>query len=144
MNDTPSGDASSLAARVTKAGEAVGEQVRSAAAVTAAAAGHAQKAVQDATAATVTAAGQAREILGDVGVTVQQAWSQAGEAAADVVDAGHHVHRSVSRQIHENPLMAILIGGVLGYVAGWWLHGSRRPTKSKSVKANPKSHHSMS
>jgi hypothetical protein len=50
---------------------------------------------------------------------------------ADVVDAGHHVHRSVSRHIHENPLMAILIGGVLGYVAGWWLHGSGRPGKIK-------------
>jgi ABC-type transporter Mla subunit MlaD len=129
MNDASSDDARSLAARVTKAGEAVGEHVRSAAAATAAAAGHVQKTVQDATAATAAVAGQAKEVFGDVGVTAQQAWSQAGEAVADVVEAGHHVHRSVSRQIHENPLMAILIGGVLGYVAGWWLHGSRRSGK---------------
>jgi hypothetical protein len=120
-----------LAARVTKTGEAVGEHVRSAAAATVTAAGHAQEAVQDATAGTAAVAGQAKEVLGGVGVTARQAWSQAGEAVADVVDAGHHAHRSVSRQIHKNPLMAILIDGALGYVAGWWLHGGGRPGKIK-------------
>lgn len=43
--------------------------------------------------------------------------------AENVVDAGCRTTRSVSRQIHENPLMAVLVGAVLGYVAGWWFHG---------------------
>ena len=45
MNDTSSNDAKSIAARVTEAGEAIGERVKSATAATAAAAGHAQKIV---------------------------------------------------------------------------------------------------
>ena len=45
MKDTSSDDAKSMAARVTEAGEAIGERVQSATAATAAAAGHAQKIV---------------------------------------------------------------------------------------------------
>ena len=44
------------------------------------------------------------------------------------------VHRSVSRQIHENPLMAILVG----YVAGCWIHRGSGPGKSKGIKAKTK------
>ena len=44
------------------------------------------------------------------------------------------VHRSVSRQIHENPLMAILVG----YVAGCWIHRGSGPGKSKRIKAKTK------
>ena len=133
MNDTPtSNNAGSMEARVTKAGEAIGERVRSATAATAAVAGHAEKIVQDAAAATVAAAGQAR---GD-GETARQAWSQAGAVAEEVVDASCRATRSVSRQIHENPLMAILVGAVLGYVAGWWIHGGGgRPGTSADDKA---------
>jgi ElaB/YqjD/DUF883 family membrane-anchored ribosome-binding protein len=97
----------SLEARVTKADEAIGERV------------------QSATAATAAAAGQARKVLGDAGEAAQQAWSQAGGVAEDVVDAGRRATNSVSRQIGENPLLAVLVGCALGYVAGWWIHGRR-------------------
>ncbi len=131
MNDTASSNnaAGSMEARVTKAGEAIGERVRSATAATAAVAGHAA-------AATVAAAGQAKTVLGDAGETARQAWSQAGAVAEEVVDASCRATRSVSRQIHENPLMAILVGAVLGYVAGWWIHGGGgRPGTSADDKA---------
>jgi ElaB/YqjD/DUF883 family membrane-anchored ribosome-binding protein len=111
-----------LEARVTKAGEAIGERAQSATAASAAAAGQAEKLVQDATA---TAAGQAKKMLGEAGETAQQAWSQAGGVAEDVIDAGRCATSSVSRQIGENPLIAVLVGCALGYVAGWWIHGRR-------------------
>jgi hypothetical protein len=77
-----------LEARVTKAGEAIGERVQSGTAATAAAAGQAQKLVQDATASTLAAAGQAKKVLDDAAEAAQQAWSQAGAVAEDVVDVG--------------------------------------------------------
>ena len=125
MSDTSSNDARSMEARVTQAGEAIGEHVKSATAATAAAAGQAQKIVEDAAAVTVAAASQTRKMLGDAGEAAQQAWSQAGAVAEDVVDAGRRASRSVSQQIGENPLTAVLIGCALGYVAGWWIHGRR-------------------
>ena len=140
MNDTPSSnDAGSIEARVTKAGEAIGERGRSATAATAAVSGHAQEVVQDATAAATAAADRAKTMLGGAGVVAQQTWSQAGAVAEDFVDAGCRATRSVSRQIHERPLMAILVGAVLGYIAGWWIHGGggRPPTirpTSKRIK----------
>jgi ElaB/YqjD/DUF883 family membrane-anchored ribosome-binding protein len=127
MNDTPSSnDAGSMEACVTKAGEAIGERVRSATAATAAVAGHAQKMVQDATAATAAAANQAKTTLGDAGEAAQQAWSQAGAMAEDVVDAGRRASRSVSQQIHGKPLMAVLVGFALGCVAGLWINRGGR------------------
>jgi hypothetical protein len=115
----------SLEARVTKAGEAIGERVQTATAATAAAAGQAQEIVADAAAATAVAAGRAKKVLDDTGEAAQQAWSQAGAVAEDVVDAGRRATRSVSRAIGENPLPAVLVGCALGYVAGWWIHGRR-------------------
>jgi hypothetical protein len=53
-----------MEARVTQAGEAIGEHVKSATAATAAAAGQAQKIVEDAAAATVAASSQTRKVLG--------------------------------------------------------------------------------
>ncbi len=70
MKDTSSDDATSMEARVTKAGEAIGERVKSAATATAAVAGRAQN------------------VLDDAAETAHQAWSQAGEVAEDIVDAG--------------------------------------------------------
>ena len=124
MNET------SLQARVTRAGEAIGEPVQSATAATAAAAGHAQKMVQDAAAATAAAAGQARKMLGDANEAAQQARVQAGAVAEHVVDTGCRATKSVSRQIHGKPLMAVLVGFALGYVAGLWTgrEGGRRET----------------
>src|SRR5512133_2904588 len=76
----------SLEARVTKTGEAIGERVQSATVATAAAASQAEKLVQDATASTLAAAGQAKKVLDDAGEAAQQAWSQASVVAEDVVD----------------------------------------------------------
>ena len=117
---TSSDDAKRLEARVTEAPEAIGDRVRSATAATAAVGAHAQEAVADATAA---AASHAKKVLGGAGETAQQAWSQAGDVAEDVVDAGCRATRFASRQIHENPLMSVLVGAALGYVVGWWIHG---------------------
>ena len=139
MNDTSSDKVRNLESRVTEAGEAVGERVRSATAVAAAATGQVQKIVQDATAVTAAAGGQAKKVLGDADAAAQQAWSQAGGVAEDAVDAGRRATRSVSRQIHENPLLAVLVGFALGYVAGLWIHGGGgRPGRSADEKANAK------
>ncbi len=107
MKDTSSDDATSMEARVTKAGEAIGERVKSA------------------TAATAAMAGQAQNVLDDAAETAHQAWSQAGEVAEDIVDAGRRATGSVSRQIGENPVISVLVGCALGYIAGWWIHGRR-------------------
>ena len=138
MNDPSSDNVRNLEARVTKAGEAIGQRVQSATAATAAVAGHAQKIVEDATAATSAAAGQAKKVLGDAGEAAQQAWSQAGGVAEDIVDAGRRATRSVSRQIGEKPLIAILVGFALGYVAGLWIHGGRRSGRTADDTVNPK------
>jgi cell division septum initiation protein DivIVA len=138
MNDTSSDSARNLEARVTKAGEAIGDRVQSATAATAAAASQAQKVVQDITATTATAVGQAKKVLGDAGEAAQQAWSQAGGVAEDVVDAGRRATRSVSRQIGEKPLIAVLVGFALGYVAGLWIQGASRPGRTADDKANAK------
>jgi hypothetical protein len=125
MNDTSSDNVRNLESRVTEAGEAIGERVQSATAATAAAAGQAQKIVQDITATTSAAVGQAKKVLNDAGEAAQQAWSQAGGVAEGVVDAGRRATRSISQPIDENPLIAVLVGFVLGYVAGLWIHGRR-------------------
>ena len=138
MNDTSSDKVRNLESRVTEAGEAVGERVRSATAVAAAATGQVQKIVQDATAVTAAAGGQAKKVLGDADAAAQQAWSQAGGVAEDAVDAGRRATRSVSRQIHENPLLAVLVGFALGYVAGLWVHGGRRSGRTADDTVNAK------
>jgi ElaB/YqjD/DUF883 family membrane-anchored ribosome-binding protein len=71
------------------------------------------------------AAGRAKKVLDDAGKTAQQAWSQAGAVAEDVVHTGRRATRSVSRQIGEKPIISVLVGCALGYVAGWWIHGRR-------------------
>ena len=126
----------SLEARVTKAGEAIGERVQSGTAATAAATGQAQKLVQNATASTLAAAGQAKKVLGDAGEAAQQVWSQAGGVAENVVDAGRRATRSVSRQIGETPLIAVLVGFALGYVAGLWIQGGSRAGRTANDKVN--------
>jgi ElaB/YqjD/DUF883 family membrane-anchored ribosome-binding protein len=107
VNNTFKDDVRSFEARVTKAGEAIGERVHSA------------------TAASAAVAGRAKGVLDDAGEVAQQAWSQAGGVAEDVVDAGRRATTSASRQIVENPFLAVLVGCALGYVAGWWVRGRR-------------------
>jgi ElaB/YqjD/DUF883 family membrane-anchored ribosome-binding protein len=103
---------------VTKAGEALGDQV------------------QSAKAATAAAAGQAKKVLGDAGEAAQQVWSQAGGVAENVVDAGRRATRTVSRQIGETPLIAVLVGFALGYVAGLWIQGGSRAGRTANDKVN--------
>jgi ElaB/YqjD/DUF883 family membrane-anchored ribosome-binding protein len=107
VSDTTSNDAGSMEVRVIKTGEAIGE------------------CVQSATAASAAAAGLAKGVLDDAGKAAQQAWSQAGGVAEDVVDAGRRASTSASRQIGENPFIAVLVGCALGYAVGWWIHGRR-------------------
>jgi len=64
MSNTSSNDPRSMEARVTQAGEAIGEHVKSATAATVAAAGQAQKIVEDAAAATVAAANHCKKGAG--------------------------------------------------------------------------------
>jgi hypothetical protein len=139
MSNTSSNDATSMEARVTEAGEAIGEHVKSATAATATAAGHPQKIVEDAAAATVAAASQATKVLGDAGEAAQQAWSQAGGVAEDVVDAGRRATKSVSQQIKERPLVVALVGFALGYLASLWIHKEGgRPAIIADDRANTK------
>jgi len=133
VNEKSSDNVRNLEARVTEAGGALGERVQSATAATAAAAGQAQKTVEDAAAA---GADQAKKALGDAGEAAQQAWSQAGGVAEDVVDAGRRATRSVSRQIGEPPLIAVLVGFALGYVAGLWIQGGSRAGRTANDKVN--------
>jgi hypothetical protein len=98
MKETSSDNARNLEARVTEAREELGERAQVAAAAAATLAGQAQKIVQDAATATAAAAGQARKVMSD-----------AGGVAEDVVDAGRRATRSVSGQIGENPLIAVLV-----------------------------------
>src|SRR3984893_9050168 len=141
MSDTSSNDPRSMEARVTQAGEAIGEHVKSATAATADAAGHAQKIVEDAAAATVAAANQAKKVLGDAGEAAQQAWSQAGGVAENVVDAGRRATKSVSQQIKERPLTVALVGFALGYLASLWIHkAAERPGIIAGDRANAKPH----
>jgi ElaB/YqjD/DUF883 family membrane-anchored ribosome-binding protein len=133
MNEKSSDDARNLQARVTEAGEALGERVPSAAAATAAAAGQAQKIVEDAAA---TVDGQSKKVLSDAGEAAQQAWSQAGGLAEDAVDAGRRATKSVSRQIRERPFMLVLIGFALGCVASFWIQGRGRLGRTADDKAS--------
>jgi hypothetical protein len=139
MSDRSSNDPRSMQARVTEAGEAIGEHVKSATAATAAAAGQAQKIVEDAAAAGVAAASQTRKVLGDAGEAAQQAWSQAGGVVEDVVDAGRRATKSVSQQIKERPLTVALVGFALGYLASLWFHKEgERPAIIADDRANAK------
>ena len=101
----------SLEARVTKAGEAIGERVQSGTAATAAAAGQAQKLVQDATASTLAAAGQAKKVLDDAGEAAQQALSQAGADGGGRCRCGawfDQLHFAADRS--RTRLIAVLVG----------------------------------
>jgi hypothetical protein len=123
MNDTSSDKVRNLESRVTEAGEAVGRAGAERHGCRRRSDRSGPKKVQDATAVTAAAGGQAKKVLGDADAAAQQAWSQAGGVAEDAVDAGRRATRSVSRQIHENPLLAVLVGFALGYVAGSWIRG---------------------
>jgi hypothetical protein len=131
MNDILSENARDLHSRVTETGKAIGERVQSATVATDFAADQAQRMVQGATEAAAAEVGQAKKMLGDAGDAAQQAWSQAGEVAGDAVDAGRRATRSVSRQIQENPLIALLLGIAFACIASLWLRGSGSAPQKK-------------
>ena len=54
-----------------------------------------------------------------------QALSQASGVADDVLAAGRHAAQTASRQVNEQPLMVVIAGFALGYVAAFLLHGRR-------------------
>jgi len=141
MDDILSENVRDLNSRLTGTGKAIGERVQSAAAATATAAGQAQKLVQDAAEATAAGVGQAKKVLGDASDVAQQAWSHAGEVARTSSDAGLRASRSVSRQMHENPLIAVLVGIALGCVASLWFRtgtsNAAAPSPKKSRVAPP-------
>jgi hypothetical protein len=66
------------------------------------------------------------------------ATAAAAGVADDVIDAGRRASQSVSRQIDEKPLMAVLVGVALGYVASLWIHGRGRSGKIADDKASAK------
>ena len=92
---------------VTQAGEAVGEGVRNATSATAAATGQAER------------AGEA------VQQTARRALFQASDVADDMLAAGRHAVQAATRQVDEQPLMAVIAGFALGYIASWLIHGRR-------------------
>jgi hypothetical protein len=124
MNDILSENVRDLHSRAIETGKAIGERVQSATAATAIAANEAAAA----------GVGQAKKVLGDAGEAAQQAWSQAADVAEGAVDAGRRATRSVSRQIHENPLMAVLVGIAFACIASLWFRGGGPAAKASSPR----------
>ena len=85
--------------------------------------------VSNATSAPPAATGQAEKALGEAGEAVQhaaqQAWSQASGVADDMLTTARHATQAASRQVNEQPLMAVIVGFTLGYVAALLVHGRR-------------------
>jgi ElaB/YqjD/DUF883 family membrane-anchored ribosome-binding protein len=85
---------------------------------------------------------QVREALHDVA-------DQASSAARDVYNQGEHYarqareqypeaeqyvregQRAVTHRVAENPLLALFMAGVAGYVLAWLIHGERRDRESR-------------
>jgi ElaB/YqjD/DUF883 family membrane-anchored ribosome-binding protein len=85
--------------------------------------------VSSAASVPAAAAGQAEETLGEAGEAVQQAarqaWSQAGDVADNMLSAGRDAAQAASRHVEEQPLLAVIVGFVLGYIAALLVHGRR-------------------
>jgi ElaB/YqjD/DUF883 family membrane-anchored ribosome-binding protein len=85
--------------------------------------------VSSATSAPAAATGQAEKALGEAGEAVQQAawqaWSQAGDVADNMLAAGRGAAQAASRRVEEQPLMAVIVGFALGYIAALLVHGRR-------------------
>ena len=136
MNDASSNNAATLEAKVTAAGAAIGEGVKSATAATAAAAGGAEKIVRDATASTAAAAAQAKKVLVDAGQAARQIRSQAGGVVGEVFDVGCRATQAISRQVRERPLMAVLVCLALGYFGGLSVRPGGRRASAADDKAS--------
>jgi len=51
--------------------------------------------------------------------------SQASDVTDDMLAAGRHAVQAATRQVDEQPLMAVIAGFALGYIASWLIHGRR-------------------
>jgi ElaB/YqjD/DUF883 family membrane-anchored ribosome-binding protein len=51
--------------------------------------------------------------------------SQVSDVADDMLAAGRHAVQAATRQVDEQPLMAVIAGFALGYIASWLIHGRR-------------------
>ena len=75
------------------------------------------------------ATGQVEKALGEASEAVQQAarqaWSQAGDVADNMLSAGRDAAQAASRHVEEQPLLAVIVGFVLGYIAALLVHGRR-------------------
>jgi hypothetical protein len=85
--------------------------------------------VSSAASVPAAAAGQAEKTLGEAGDAVQQAarqaWSQAGDVADNMLSAGPGAAQAASRHVEEQPLLSMIVGFVLGYIAALLVHGRR-------------------
>jgi type VI protein secretion system component VasF len=76
-----------------------------------------------------SATSAAQGALAGTAEAVQQAaghaLSQASGVADDVLAPGRHAAQTASRQVNEQPLMVVIAGFALGYVAAFLLHGRR-------------------
>jgi hypothetical protein len=85
--------------------------------------------VSNATPTPPAATGQAEKALNEAGEAVQQAvrqaWSQANGVADDMLTAARHATQAASRQDNEQPLMAVIVGLTLGYIAALLAHRRR-------------------
>jgi ElaB/YqjD/DUF883 family membrane-anchored ribosome-binding protein len=119
INDAALADVRNPASPVTAAEKAIGEGEQTAAT------------------AVEAAADQAAKILEDPGETLRRARSAAGGVAQGVLNAGCRATRSVSRQIAGKPVIAVLVGFALGYVAGFWVRTGRGASSIGDDKPNP-------
>jgi ElaB/YqjD/DUF883 family membrane-anchored ribosome-binding protein len=110
----------------TKSAEDVNDILEQAAANIAAVADQAKRAIGEASAA----AQQARQGIGEAG---QSAWAVAQRAkeradglAEDMYSRGERAVRIVGRQVEEQPMLALLAAGALGFFLGYLLRGGTR------------------
>ena len=85
--------------------------------------------VSSAASVPAAATGQTEKTLGEAGEAVQQAarqaWSQASDVADNMLSAGRDAAQAASRQVEEQPLLAVIVGFALGYIAALLVHGRR-------------------
>ena len=85
--------------------------------------------VSSAASVPAAAAGQAEKTLGEAGEAVQQAarqaWSQASDVADNMLSAGRDAAQAASRHVEEQPLLAVIVGFALGYIAALLVHRRR-------------------
>jgi ElaB/YqjD/DUF883 family membrane-anchored ribosome-binding protein len=88
--------------------------------------------------------GSTEHVLDQVGESLHDVADQASGAAREMYSRGEHYarqareqypeaeryiregQRAVTHRVTENPLLALLVAGAIGYALGWMIHGQRR------------------